>query len=446
MRLLSLLKPVAATLWKRLASETGGATVFGLYLFSAMLMVGAYAIDVSNLTDERTRLQAAADSAAHAALLSRETHNEQDAIAAAVQFARYNLPPTVFGTTLQPEDVIFGTWDATTHTFTAQPGSKSAVRVVLRRTAATGNSMGTYLFQMVGITHFDLAVSSTFTTYYPTCLTEGFVAQGIVDIQSNDNFFDHFCIHSNTYVSLNSNNYFEPGTVVSMPDLSLLDLPNSGFDTNLGLQDALREGSFNIRILDQVGAITSGVKNPTSDYYPSYITNPTPITITANKIDNSVLNAAAGGSAQGRIFIWDCKKNSQISAGTFVNQMVIVANCEVNIGQGVVLDDAVLANTSTSNTSFSSAAGFQLGRNDGCAPGGSAQIVTMGGVNVASDLQVYGSQILTVGPNAFSARADGVRGASMISGSTISGTSNMNMSYCGDGMDNFKAEYFRMVN
>ena len=45
--------------------------------------------------------------------------------------------------------------------------------------------------------------------YDPDCLREGFVAQGMVDIQSNNTFKNGFCIHSNTVVKVSSGNVFE---------------------------------------------------------------------------------------------------------------------------------------------------------------------------------------------------------------------------------------------
>lgn len=46
----------------------------------------------------------------------------------------------------------------------------------------------------------------------------------------------------------------------------------------------------------------------------------------------------------------------------------------------------------------------------------------------------------------FAANGDGLRGTSIISGDTVSGTSNMQMGLCGTGMeDNLSLDYFRMV-
>lgn len=97
-------------------------------------------------------------------------------------------------------------------------------------------------------------------------------------------------------------------------------------------------------------------------------------------------------------------------------------------------------------TSFSASSGLTLGKNDGCAEGGGVQLVTLGGMSLSANLAMYGSQLLAMKDIEFAARADGFQGAAIVSGGFISGTSNMNMSFCGTGMeDNFVAQYFRMV-
>ena len=63
-----------------------------------------------------------------------------------------------------------------------------------------------------------------------------------------------------------------------------------------------------------------------------------------------------------------------------------------------------------------------------------------------SDLRFYGGQVIARLNVDFSANSGGIEGASIISGSTISGTSNMTMGFCGTGMeDNFAVPYFRLA-
>lgn len=422
-------------------SEDGSATIWGLFTFSMTLIVGGYAVDVQNVMTERTRLQAVADSVAHAALLTRELHSENDSISAAALIAENNMPPVIYGSVLKDIDVVFGTWDAETKSFSASSGSREAVQVKLERSVGNDNGIPTFLLKLVGFDNWDVAVSSTFMAYNSSCFREGFVGQDEVDIQSNNSFQEGFCLHSNSYVSLNSNNYFEPGTVVSMPDVADLDIPNSGLETNLGLSAALRSGSYNIRIISRINDIIETVGNPGSLYYPSYLTNSTPLVITKSRI-------TAADIPPGRVYLWKCSGGKgTIENDTIVDRVVIKTSCTVKFGAGVIVQDAVIANTSTDSKSFNASAGFQLGKNDNCATGGGAQLVTMGGVNFASQLQIYGSQILAKGNIEFSAQANGVEGAALVSGGTVSGTSNMSMAFCGGGMENnFEASYFRMVN
>jgi len=56
-------------------------------------------------------------------------------------------------------------------------------------------------------------------------------------------------------------------------------------------------------------------------------------------------------------------------------------------------------------------------------------------------------QILAAGDVEFAAGADGVEGASIVSGASVDVTSNNSMGFCGSGMDSaFQAEYFRLAN
>lgn len=424
-----------------LQAEKGSMTYWGLFTIITLMMMGGYAIDVQNAMRERTHLQMVADTAAHSALLTREFKSREDAVATALQVTKENMPVGAFGNVVGAQDIVFGTWNPTTRTFTANVNAKSAVSVTAHRSSDNGNSLGTYLLRLVGRDAWDINVKSIYTTYKPTCFREGFVAEGVVDIQSNNSFQNGFCIHSNTYVSLNSNNYFEPGTVVSMPDLAELDIPNSGFQTNAGLQAALREGRYNIRIVERVDEIIDTIDNIDSQYRPDYITKVTTKTITKKTI-------TAADLAPNSINYWNCSAGGKgtIDKNQVIENVVILSNCEISFSTGTILQNTVIATTNTSAKSFNASSGLQVGKNDNCAAGGGAQLVTMGGMNFAASLQVYGSQLLALGDIEFAAQANGIQGAAMVSASTISGTSNMAMSFCGTGMeDNFESEYFRLT-
>jgi Flp pilus assembly protein TadG len=424
-------------------SERGGITALSLFLLISMLMIGGYAVDVSNVMTARTKLQVTADAVAHAALLERELKSEDEAKTAALELAALNMPGEAFGNVITADEIVFGDWDAETFTFTPDQGSRQAVQVRTQRNTETGNPIRTHLLKLVGLDDWDVITSAVFVTYHPTCLREGFVAQQEVDLQSNNSYSNGFCIHSNSYVSLNSNNYFEPGTVVSMPDEDNIELPNSGFETNIGLAEALHEGGWNIRIIKRIDDIIAGLKAFDPKYTRTYVTSPSIVTLKSRTIYQADL-------VPGRLHTFSCGGGGG-AALTFKNdvlisKIVLVTDCKIKFEAGVKIEDAVIATTSTSAQSMVSAAGLQVGRDDDCAVGGDAQLVTEGSMSFPSDLKLFNAQLLAKGDIEFSANASGIKGAALVAGGTISGTSNMEMAFCGTGMENnFHAEYFKLV-
>lgn len=424
--------------------DDGGVTAFSLLTLGAMIALGGIAVDVAHVMMSRTELQITADAVAHAALLSRERKNPDDAKAAALAISAANLPVAHVGEVVRAEDIVFGLWNAGTGTFTPSATSRTAVQVTAREHSDTNNPIATFMLKVVGFEKWDIGVTSIFATYAPTCLREGFVAEHVVDLQSNNTYTNGFCIHSNEYVSLNSNNYFEPGTVVSMANLDDIELPNSGYKTNIGLADALREGSWNIRILSRLNDIINGISDSTSVFRPKYLIDGLLVkTLTTNSVTQADL-------VVGRVHKYTCGSGSgtlTIGKDVAVNKVAIITNCQIKFNQGVILTDAVIATTSTSSKSMDSVSGLQVGKNDNCAPGGEAQLVTMGSMSFPADLKVYGSQLIAAQDISFAANANGIQGTAMLAGGEISGTSNMNMGFCGNQeSSNFQVEYFKLVN
>jgi len=436
---MSSARRISARLRGTARKDEGTITILALYFLAGTLLASAFAVDFAYLQSARTQLQIAADSAAHAALYYRETNSAQEAKAKAVEVASHDMPQAAYGAVLRVDDVEFGHWDRDTRTFTPDPSSVTAVRVRPSRSEDGGNPVTTYLFKLMNHENWDIRTEAIFTTFQPPCLREGFVADGVVDIQSNNGFANGFCIHSNSYVSLNSNNNFEPGTVVSMPDLNALDLPKSGFKTNEGLQVALRRGYYRLRVLNKIDDILADLDAGYGPYVPDYITG--------MHVYMSGSKFTAADFTENRIHRIGCNGSKiTIEPDTHLKNVVILTSCQVFFGQGVVLENVVFFNESTHTKSFTAPSGLSIGANDDCAPGGGAQLVTYGGVDVAADLQLFGGQIIALGNIAFSANAGGIQGASMISGGEISGTSNMDMGFCGTGMaDNFEAPYFRLA-
>jgi len=424
-----------------LKDDSGFVSTYGLTLLASMIALGGIALDVSNAYRMRNYLQVTADAAAHAALYTRDTDTRTTAVQRAMDVVETFLPADIYGQVITASDIQFGTWDSAGQTFTPDSTSKSAVLVNTAQIADRQNSVGTYMLRLIGFDSWNVRRASVFETYMPTCFREGFVAQDLVDLQSGNTYTNGFCIHSNDHVEVNSNNFFADNTVVSMPDRTNIGLPTSGFESNDGLQDALRDGAYQIRILNRLAGIIDSLYDPMSDYLPDYITSDI-VEILPSK------NAELTDFTPGRIHTFTCAGGAalQIPNNTTLTDIVLVTDCKVQFGQGVILDNTVIASSNTDPKSINAASGVQVGRDDHCAPDGGSQILTMGGIDVPAALKVYGGQLIAQGNIEFSAEANGIEGASFISGATISGTSNMTMGFCGGGMErNFEAEYFRLA-
>lgn len=439
-------------LFKReaLAAEDGGISVLNVYFLMTLAILAGVAVDVSNLMSSRTQLQVAADAAAHAALVEREWNDKEKAVSRALDVAKKNMPVDEFGEVLTAQNIVFGTYDRETRAFTADPESRDAVMVETERVGSNGNAVSSFLLQFVGIMDWDVRRRSIFETYYPTCLMEGISAQGMIDVQSNNSYFNGFCLHSNDHVSINNNNYFEPGTVVSMPDSNDLVVSTTGNQEpkNEGLYDALREGKYFIKILDRYDRIEQGVQDEDSRYARDYITNfnVVPVNIDIPEwaqgqkfiIEPTVMQ-------KGRIYRFKCDQQLRFKKGTY-REMVILADCPVLFEEGVTLEDMTVLTSYAADKAFSAPNGITLGKSDGCDPGGSTQLVTRGHVDFSSGLSMNGSQIIAGGDVKFTANGDGVNGASIVAGGVVEATSNGQFAFCGDGMEHsFLAEYFRLA-
>lgn len=421
--------------------ESGTATLMALFFVLISAVLGGLAIDFNKAMARRTHLQVTVDAVAHAALYTRERNSKEAAITKALEIAAVNLPAERNGNALMASDIEFGVWDPAQGQFTPDPTSKSAVRVHAYRILERDNAVSNILLHMVGFDTFDLSRAAVYITYQPTCFREGFVAELAVDVQSNNAFQNGFCIHSNDHVKVSSNNYFGEDTIVSMPNTDHLQLPRSGFDSNTGLEEALRDNGYHLRILNKLDQLIADLSQNSAETRPDYVS-----TNSVNYLDGKSVDGSQ--FLPGQAYVVTCNGGASmfIKDGGVIRDTTVVTNCPVKFGQGATLENTVLATTNTSSKSVSAPSSLQIGRNDDCAPGGGAQVLTLGGVDIAADMRMYGGQIIAKGDVAFAANADGIAGASIIAGGTISGTSNMTMGFCGDGMeDSFRAEYFRLA-
>ena len=460
------------TLFDRLTekskSESGGITVLNIYFTLTVAIFGGIAIDVASLTASRTQLQVAADSAAHAALYKRWTNDAETSKAEALRIAQANMPTERYGEVLQLGNIHFGTYDQTSKTFTIDELSRDAVLVETNHLAENANPVSSFLLHLVGFWDWDVRTTAVFTRPDLPCARGGFRANGRVDMQSNNDFLNGFCIHSDTRVEFNQNNFFDvdDGVLVSVPSESLVVVPGGDFSNNAGLYAALRYGGpHNVDVNRLIDEIMAGLANEDSPHFRDYLVSDTVCDVTPGSSSSCTASGNSGGSnggggngngngngngggggggglsmadlTPGRIHRVTCNGGTlDVAAETF-EDVVVITDCTFSFSNGSALENATFITESTDTRTIKAPQGLRIGADDNCADGGGAQLISRGGMRTAAKMQLYGGQIIVVGDLNFAAQGNGFGGASVIAGGEIDGTSNATMGLCENGMEDF---------
>jgi hypothetical protein len=412
--------------------------------FALLVGICGLAVDITDGFRNKTMLQASVDAAALAAVI--ELPDESSAVDAAVAYADTNMPSDLYGAIVLPENVETGVWDQDTRTFEASgfPAGTllNAVRVNANQTAANGNAVPVNFLRIIGLMTWDVRTHAVAEAFHPLCLRNGLTARGIVDISSNNAFSNRICIHGQQGVEMQNHNTFDPGTEVSMPDLADLTLPSGGMDSNPGLRDALAEVNKDPRLVNHVDEIMADYMDPGSGLAPSYIDATKPVIVVDDKFD-------LGTVLPHRIYHVACKanKNAAIPSNAVIQHVVIIADCELNIGSGAFIFNAVLGsrsggtNKKVTDANVSASSGVQLGLPDNCNPGGGVQIYSNGSMHFSSTTKIDGVQMVAAGDIALGASANGVNGISAQAGGDIGMTSNNMFGLCSGGTPQV-ARYF----
>lgn len=433
--------------------EDGTASWFSLVPLIFILILLGLGLDINHAIEERTHLQVTADGAAHAAIVTRNQPGGTAATAkaAGVGIAALNMSPATDGNVLPINNIEFGHWNAATLTFTPDPTSSEAVRVITQRIASNNNAVATYLLRIAGFNSWDVRALTTMETYYRDCHKNGFIAEGIIDIQSNSEFLNGFCIISKTHVEINQNNYFEEGTSVQMPNTDDLVIPASGFSHNDGLYEALGPGGYTIKEVAMLSELIPALQNNSWTYVegamPALLQGMDKGTV---HLGNNVKSIAQADIATpGMVYTANCGGGGHINVkkDTVIDGIVLASNCKLKFETGVVLKDSIVATSNTSAQSVTGPSGISIGASDGCDNlKGGAVILTLGGAQFGAGLEFHDGQIIAQKDVQFPANDFSIEGASVLAGGRIDGTSNMTMSSCpDDGDTSFKEDYFRIV-
>lgn len=435
-------------------NEDGTGSWFSIVPLIFVLILLGLGLDINHAIEERTHLQVTADGAAHAAIVTRNQAGETavSAKAAAVGIAALNMPPASDGNVLPLANIEFGHWNEATLTFTPDPTSSDAVRVITQRISSGNNPVATYLLKIAGFNSWDVRALTTMEAIYRDCHENGFIAHGIIDIQSNNVFKDGFCIISRTHVEVNQGNDFTDASI-EMPNLEDFVMPASGYEQNEGLPEALGTGGYTIKEVEMLDTLIPNLATANFTYDPELMPE------TLDGVDSWVNVGSLKEITQGDIDSWatshagkvinvGCTGNNalKVKKDTLVHDVVMVTDCKLQFESGVVLSDSLIATSNTDPKSINGPSGIQIGDHD-CTPGsdGGAQILTLGGAFLAAEVSFQSGQIIAKGDVKFQANSFSGSGASVLAGGEIDSNSNLTMEFCGNGGGSFREAYFVIV-
>ena len=380
-----------------LNDEDGASTILCIFWFILFVGLGGLAVDVTDAFRTQTMMQAAADASAHAGVIdlpdpatgTATAANEAAAVATALAYAEANMPAASYGVVLSTSDVEIGVWAPIGRTFTPDAKPANAVRVTLRSTAATGNSLPTNFLRIIGLQEWNITVTATAAySVSGNCFDYyGFLARGFIDSGSENDYYG-VCMHGEEYVKVGSQNNFYDDTQVSMYDLDLL---LEGVD-NLDLhpefpEGSLLEGSYDPSLVDQVPGVIDGLASG----------DVTPPVFLANPDNPKHVVQLPSTLEEGSLYVVYGSNDVVIQSDAVVQNIGVVVtdpSAKLLVGSNVSLSNVLLA--AQNNVEVGSL--NQIGNTDFCNTGqGAVFIFTKGDYKAGSQTDYTGVQIVSVG-------------------------------------------------
>ncbi|MDH3668693.1 MAG: Tad domain-containing protein [Paracoccaceae bacterium] len=425
--------------------ESGAYTVWSLVWFSLYVAIGGLAVDMTDAYRTKTLLQSTADASVLAAAMSLP--DQDDGRSQAVNFSKDNMQQTDHGTVVRPSEVVFGTWNIATRTFTqgatssGDPLVPDAAMVTSRRASGNENPLATNFLRIIGLMDWDVNTTSIAIKYVPECIRGGFVAYNRVDTNSNNHYINEICIHGqnlvddtgqNDAVEVQNNSIFDPGVNVSMPDKNdLSNLPQ--VYSNQGLEEAHTEGDAYPADVAKLDEIIDGLTTDGSIYQPPYITDTTVVNITSSY--NGPYDA-------GKVYYATCQGGSDLTlpTNTVIQDVVIVSECGIQASNGLSLTNVAIASKSVGNGQnplssheINFASQTNLGSATFCTTGdGGVEIYAKASAHVAAGTVASGIRIVVGGDLELTSQLD-ILGVSAQAGNDIDHTSNGDAGLCPQG-------------
>lgn len=310
--------------------DAGNASLTGLFLVFLVALIGGLSLDHARGLSARAEAQAVADAAARAAAM-RLRDGEEAALDAAAEVAGFHRAGL-----LNRDEITFLSHaeDGFRPASATDGGRPDSVFVVTRRSAANNNPLNTFLLHLSGVDTLNVSGRAIAGTRAPGrflhCSGGGFFAAGRPIGNSSNDYTDGFCLHGEQGVQFHNQNRFEPGTIISMPDLATFQRHNN----NPGADEALREMGYEITLPGQIPAMIAALRagSPQDMDLPEFVTFG-PIHRDGISSNENLLRDT--------LFVVD--GDVDLRGGRHFENIAIVASGDISVAANVVLDNVILA-------------------------------------------------------------------------------------------------------
>lgn len=207
-----------------LRDERGGYTLWSLVWFMLYVAIGGLAVDGTDGYRTKTLLQATADSAALAAVMSVGVPG-QDPVQRALDYATANADPAVHGTVLRDTEVYVGEWIFADERFTTNTTDPNAVYVITRRAQQNGNPVVLNALRILHLFGFEnlwnVNTEAIAVKGIHKCHNNGHIAGTTLEYRPNTHFHNNICLigHEGFFVagaSGGAQQDFDPGVYIGV--------------------------------------------------------------------------------------------------------------------------------------------------------------------------------------------------------------------------------------
>jgi hypothetical protein len=423
-----------------LHDEGGGYTIWGLTWFMLYVGIGGLAVDMTDAYRNQTMLQATADAAALAGIMS-PLNDESEVDAWAVTYAAYNMPSSVHGDVLKTTEVDIGTWNFTSRTFSVGGANPNAVRAITRRDANNANPVATNFLRIIGLQNWNVSTVGIAAKGVDTCLNNGIIAGAALDVKTHIEFYDEICLighekfwfrdngttfEDTVYIGAGcyeeDNKCIGPGNQVTKNEdfVDAFDLENGGnYEDPTLPSDAYKVGEYIDAVLDMHNFVDFDdfLNNPVNGYNSGFV-DYSGYEYLANDLG---VTAGVSGTALPdplvpyTVYDLDCPNSGYVlPEGDYIH-VAVIADCPISFvtNGDYTIENSLLASTYVSNgnnTSISGTSNVDLGT-AGC--GGGNEMYSLGNINFASDGQFANVRILVDGDVHFAASSDSPSGTNI---------------------------------